>query len=294
MSKPAAYGFFASLTNSVYSPSFYAALPQKTFWSSIWYLTRVTLLIFLIGTLIALTLLIKNWDSIDQTVVNALNVYPEDLVLTFQDGQMTSNQAEPYFIESQEVLPEQLRDDLLGSGEFPKNIVVIDTVTPFSVEQFEAYDVVIWMAKDTAYIDDDNGGIEANSLSTVPNTIVDKAFVDGKVGTFWDQVKTALPFLAVIGFVVAVLVMVIFRMVYSVVLAVGVLIIGSIMKLALDFEASYKVALHAITLPSFLSMAILLTSRSTGFTGFPFWFTLLSLLIIAVNLQKAKSLKLLK
>ena len=98
MSKPAAYGFFASLTNSVYSPTFYATLPQKTFWSSVWYLTRVTLLIFLIGTLIALTLLIKNWDSIDQTVVNALNVYPEDLVLTFQDGQMTSNQAEPYFI----------------------------------------------------------------------------------------------------------------------------------------------------------------------------------------------------
>src|SRR3989338_6675393 len=95
MSKPAAYGFFASLTNSVYSPSFYAALPQKTFWSSVWYLTRVTLLI-------------KNWDSIDQTVVNALNVYPEDLVLTFQDGQMTSNQAEPYFIETQEVLPEKL------------------------------------------------------------------------------------------------------------------------------------------------------------------------------------------
>src|SRR3989338_517303 len=140
MSKPAAYGFFASLTHSVYSPSFYAALPQKTFWSSVWYLTRVTLLIFLIGALIALTLLIKNWDSINQTVVDTLNVYPEDLVLTFQDGQMTSNQAEPYFIETQEVVPEKWRDDLLESGEFPKNIVVIDTVTPFSAEQFEDYD----------------------------------------------------------------------------------------------------------------------------------------------------------
>ena len=284
MSKPT-YGFFSSLTHSVYSPAFYAGLSQKTTMASVWYLLRVTLILFLLGALIILIPIVKNWDTIDQSIQNALNVYPEDLVLTFQDGQMTSNQVEPYFIESKEIVPEQWREDFMEStsGEFPKNIVVIDTVTPYTQEQYAAYDVLVWLSKDTVYIEDE--AITSRPLSDVPNAVVDKTFVDEKIAIWWGQMKTAIPFLVVLFIVVGVVAITLFRMIYSVILAVGVLIIGSIMKLNLDFEGSYKIALHVITLPSFLALAIMLTSRYTGFYGFPFWFTLLSLLLVAVNLK---------
>ena len=170
MSKPT-YGFFSSLTHSVYSPAFYAGLSRKTTMASVWYLLRVTLILFLLGALIILIPIVKNWDTIDQSIQNALNVYPEDLVLTFQDGQMTSNQVEPYFIESKEIVPEQWREDFMEStsGEFPKNIVVIDTVTPYTQEQFAAYDVLVWLSKDTVYIEDE--AITSDRFQTSPTPL---------------------------------------------------------------------------------------------------------------------------
>lgn len=296
MTQTPSYGFFSTLTHSVYSPAFYSHLTQKSFWSSVWYLVRVTLILFLLGALIILIPIFKNWDKIDQSVQNALSVYPEELVLTFQDGQMTSNQVEPYFIESRDIVPEEWRDEFLesSSADFPKNLVVIDTITPFNEEQYDAYDAVIWLTKDSAYIEKENGGIESRPLSSVPDSTLDKAFVDEKIAIWWDQMKTSLPILLVLAMVVTVIAIVIYRMVYSLILAVGALIVGSIMKLPLDFGGSYKIALHAITLPSFLSLAIILSSKTTGFYGFPFWFTLLSLLIIVINLQKGKTPKLMK
>lgn len=284
-------GFFASIPASVYSPAFYAGVPHQTFWKGFWYLVRLYLVILALFSLFIFIPLWNNRAELGEGIQNTLNVYPEELVLTLTDSQVSTNVEEPYFISMDEIIPEEWKSDIQEDIE---NLMVIDTKTPFTAEQFSSYKSVIWIGQDAVYTWKNEGTVEVSSLEGVPDIVIDKTFVDEKIGVLWDRVKVAIPFLAVFTFIVFWVGAVAFRLVYLLILALLVLLMGNIMKISLDYAASYKIALYGVTLSSVLSAAIFLTSSMTGFNGFPFTFTILSLLVIAVNLQKAKAEKLVK
>lgn len=294
-------GFFASIPASIYSPSFYAGIPQRSFWKAFWYLVGVTFLILLIGTIILFGVFISKKDQLEEKFKEIVNVYPEDLVITVQDGQVYTNVQEPYFFTLEDLVPEswtgEFADEFkqgMMEAEGPSNLVVIDTITPYSQEQFYSYETAVWLTKDAVYVMGDYGEVEATPLTEVPDTVVDYDFINEKMGLVWDGFLGILPVLVAVFFVLILIGLVIGRMIYLLLLSVATLILASIMKVSLDYGNAYKVSIYGITLSTVLSMLGAALSIYTGLGTLPFLFTIVALIIIGVNLQKAKAMNLMK
>lgn len=87
-----------------------------------------------------------------------LSVIPADLVVTLDKGKTTVNQPEPYIIPAQnQNAMQKCKGGEKCMSEIPKNAVVIDTKTPFSIEQFETYNTVI-LVKDSMIVGKKSGG----------------------------------------------------------------------------------------------------------------------------------------
>lgn len=286
-------GFFASIPASIYSPAFYAGVPQRSFWKGFWYLVRVSLILLLLGSIALLVPVWNNRVAIEDGIKKALNVYPEELVITLQNGQVSTNVEEPYFISIDQILPEKIASELESADGLGKNAVVIDTKTPFSEAQFAAYSTITWLGADAVYVAKD-GGVEITSLAEAPDTVIDKIMMDGLINDLAGKIKTLIPAFAVISFIVVFVFVVVIHLIYLLFLSLLVLLMSTIMKFSLDYGASYKVALYGITLSLVYKTLVMTTSGFTGFNGFFMDFTLIALIVVALNLQKAKEQKLLK
>lgn len=78
------------------------------------------------------------------------NLYPDDLVLTFENGKLTANQAEPVVIP----FPEEWRE----GGEHPENLIVIDQEIEVSRKAIEDYDTYILANETEIGFSDTNKG----------------------------------------------------------------------------------------------------------------------------------------
>lgn len=288
----------SAIPASIYSPKFYASLPKRSFWELFWYFIFITFLFVLGGALILAAPFLINSEETNLKIQNILTFYPEELVLTIQAGQASSNVPEPYFLKFEDLgLSENFMDQVskdVPEEAFSTHFIVIDTRTAFSDAQFKAFDAVIWLSKDSLYVRKSNGIMEALPLSNIPDIVLYKEFVDEKMALFWEGIKTALPFFVLVLFLAILLGALVYRMLYLVLLAILVLLIASLLKLSLNYSATYKIAMVGITLSTFASLLLFFLNQWLPLYGFPFFSTLLALLVIVINLQKAKSLKLIR
>jgi hypothetical protein len=288
-----ALGFFKSLPASVYSPAFYAGISKRSFWKGFWYMVGCTFLFLLLA---ALTYVIIPYtthrEQIDATIEKFTHVYPEELEIIIQDGQVTTNVEEPYFVSFQELFAEwEWAQNNPEVFEDVQNLIVIDTVTPYSTTQFLDYQTVAWLGLDALYVKDDNG-IEAIPLADAKDVYINKEMADSAVDTIVTQAKAMLPFFAIFTFVAFLIGLVIFRMIYLMIFAVLMLICTSIMGVPNRFEDNYKIGFYAVTLPTFVSLFMPLVSGYLPIR-IPFLFTLLALIVACVNLDRARRMNLL-
>ncbi|MDP2624575.1 MAG: DUF1189 family protein [Candidatus Peregrinibacteria bacterium] len=290
MSTEKKVGFFAAMPKSVYSPEFYSMIPGRSFWKAFWYFVGVTFLISILFILTFTAPLLSNKAAITDGVDKILEIYPEELVFTIEDGKASVNVAEPYII----TLPEFTEET--GSVEnFPVNLVVIDTQTPFSVEQMREYETLLWITSDSLISMDGQDSVTVNTLSEFPNVTIDKELVDTSLLAGWDAIKRMLPVILIFMAVVMMVVFVVGRLFYVLILSVLILILTQIMGIEdLSFGGTYKIGLHAITLAMLVDVVVMGTTRWTGFNGFSFMFTVITLIVVGVNLKKAQTAKLIK
>lgn len=256
--------FLKTIRDSIYSPSFYATIPQKPFRSALGYFLLLSLFLTFIQAIIP----IWNFATVGQeestTFINQVaDIYPSELEITIRNGAVSTNVEEPYFI----ALP--------NDG----NLVVIDTKTPFSATQFRQYDSIAWIAKDSLFIRENNGAqIRTIDLSQVSNFTVDKPFVNSLIGQISPWLKFVAP-LAVIGILLGFYALHAGRLLYLPFLALLIFLLAKLMKKSLPYGASYKVGLYAVTLGFFVELVLGLVY----FPGFPFMFTLISLAVVLLN-----------
>ncbi|MEK9160044.1 MAG: DUF1189 family protein [Patescibacteria group bacterium] len=300
----AAPGFFKSIPASIYSPSFYAGIAGRSFWKGFWFLAGFTFLSMIVGALVLFVgPYLSHRDQINETIDQVLHSYPEELVITIQDGKASSNVQEPYFIKFNEVVPteswsasfkEGFEDELAMEGDDVSleelNLVVIDTVTPFSLEQFQAYHTAVWLTQDAIYVVSENNGTEAFPLAESEDTIVNKAFVDAGMDTVWGGIKNFIPFAVALLFIFAFLGFIIARLVYLLIFAVFMMIVFSVMKLPYDYAAGYKIGFYAFSLSTLVSIVL----AAFSLPGFFLMGTLISLLVAVINLDQAKKQGLIK
>lgn len=283
-------GFFKSLLASIYSPTFYAGIPQRSFWKAFWYLVGVTLIVTVLGGLFSFYLPYQNHkEKIHETVQNVLHFYPEDLVVTIQDGKASTQAAQPYFISLHAILPlETWGGDLEEEDWEEMKAVVVDTKTPFSTEQFRDYRALTWLTEDAFYVLSEDERVQSFPLAEAPNMVINKDLVDGLMDQVYAKGKALLPVLAWIFFVFAFVGILFFRMIYLLFFSVLLLLVTKLLGLHYDFGAAYKTGIYAITLSSFFTLLLEIQPWFYGH-GFFLMPTILSLLVATVNLQKMKT-----
>lgn len=271
--------FLLTIRNSIYSPSFYATIPQKSFGSALGYFLLLSLFLTIIQSISPVWGFLTVGQKEVETFVNQIEeAYPSELEVKIQNGKVSTNVQEPYFIS----LPQ---DKNRTTEDTTANLVVIDTKTPFSITQFNQYKAIAWVTKDSVFLKSDNNGqIRTIDLSKVSDMSIDKAFVVSLFEKFSPWLKLITP-LAILGILLGVYLLHTGRLVYLLFLAIVIWVLAKLLKRPLTYSGSYKVGLYAIT----LGFLIELLSDFVHFSGFPFMFTLITLIVVSVNFLPTRS-----
>lgn len=266
--------FLKAILSSIYSPRFYKEIPQKPFRSAINYFL---LLCMVLATIRAISLspavLFSVGKELKMLISSATDTYPRDLVIKIEEGNVSTNVKEPYFIP----LPTQSAETKIP------NLLVIDTSTPFSAAQFGEYKAIAWLGKDALFVKGENRAeIRTFDLSSIPNYTVNKDLVDFAASKISPWIKAVGPVLFVL-MIIFIYVSYTARLIYLLFIALLIWLANKLLKWGLDFGQSYKLGMHAIT----LGLAVELVREIIGVAGFSFMFTLITLIVIAVNMWPA-------
>lgn len=261
--------FLKTIRNSIYSPQFYSTVLTKSFKSSLGYFLLLSLLLTIIRLTVSSPSLINIPQAIEEFTQNIISCYPKELDIKIASGQVSSNVEEPYFVSSCET------DN--------KNLVVIDTKTPFSTTQFDTYQAAVWVTKDSVVYKRDNFETRAYSLTRIKDFKLNKAVLNSYQQIISPYLKFVIPLVLLLGFVSGYLLYTV-RLIYLLFLSSIIWLLGKIFKQALSFGQSYKLGLHAITLGLIMDLVVSLTNRWTHFSGFPFMVSILTLGVVSVNL----------
>ena len=187
-------------------------------------------------------------------------IYPDDLVITAQDGMWKINKSEPFTIPTPPILQ-------IEGAELPMNLIVFDHKGTISdLDDWNTFVVV----NDVNLITLNNQNrVEAYPLDTIPDGELTKA----EVSKFIQGLRAFARYvpIIIISFVLlgTLFYFLIYRMLYLLVVSLVLLAIGNINGAKNGFGTYYKIALHTLTLP--LTIEIMFILLGTNVT-FPFWF----------------------
>jgi hypothetical protein len=266
--------FFQTLQSALYSPPFYKEQLTKPLGGAFRFYFVFLVGISLLHVLLTLPVFLGLQTGFKQTISQFVSSYPQELDVKVKNGTVSTTAHEPYIV----ALPPSDT-----SANQPKNAFVIDTKTPYSSKQFQTYDVLAWVTKDTVYYQDGEKQIKSFDLHQISNLHVNREIITDiwqKAQPYMVWVGPGLAFIVFIGLLLGG----VFRLVYLLILAAIVILLGKITKQQLLFKQSYAVLLYAVTLPLIITAVLSILGAFNLFHGIAFSFTLLTLLSVIVNL----------
>jgi hypothetical protein len=255
--------FFKNISLSIWGPAFYAELSTKSLWFSLWYLVRLSLILGAIATIWYVPGIFHFFSK--ATVDSFVTKYPADLLITIHNGKTSINKPEPYTLTNSE-------------GEKPKSLLVVDTQTAFTSQQFIDYETVALLKKDSLIVAESNG-LKIIPLTNVKDFTLSRATLEG-----WGSAFS--PYLGLIASLVSLLLFVFLAsanfniVLYLLFVALVVWLLSYLLKWHLMYKEAYKIALHAATLPLILATLLPLLHVSRPFLSF----TLMLILIAIANM----------
>lgn len=266
--------FFRNVLNSIYSPTFYAEIPSKGLKGALGYFVLLILLLTAVQTsTVAKPLLADASDNILDMVSKVVSQYPDELEIIVKNGTASTNVEEPYFV----TLPNSAGSDI-------KNLIVIDTMTPYSASGFNNYQALVWLTKDSLFWKEHNS-FQVRSI--VLSQLGDFKLNKQTLGNMVDQLSPWIKFIGPLLFVFAILgffMLYSFRLVYLLLLALLIWLLSIIFHWSLNYSSSYKIGLYAMT----LGLVIELVAGLLKLQTFNFMFTLLTILVVVVNMIQVK------
>ncbi len=259
------------LSSSLYDPSFYAAMRERSVWVGLQYVAVVGfLLMFIVVSPVWMLLLSLRESTVDSVVSR----YPDELVVTLSSGVLAINQPEPY------VIPNPIE------GGAPRNLLVFNTkddeYTPRTLAEAEA---LLVLKRTFALAQGETAESPPQAIpygSTTPSFMLNKE----KVVAAGEYIKPYVRPAAVIGgalfFVLAVLVGgVVFTAVHAVYLLIPALAVYVYFVMTRQSESLTTAYLSAL----YASLPIALISAVAAlFGGFPAYaFTALVVAVVVAN-----------
>lgn len=267
--------FFNTIKESVYSPIFYANLSNVSFKSAFGYFSFLALFLSLLQVLFILKpILMDTKPQIEKLINNVVSAYPKELQVKLQNGQISTNVTEPYYI-----FMDKTQNNVLA---------VIDTKTKFSVQQYNNYRALIWINKNAIYYQKGQGQLETIDLANAKNLIINKSSIQALIQKFTPYLVYVGPAIALIAFL-GLLLNYVLRLAYLLILAGLIILGGRVIAKFFTFKEAYKIGLYSLTLGLLVEAFLNIIYPLTHLHGFPFMTTVITLIVVGVNFGKIKN-----
>lgn len=266
--------FIQKIKLAIYSPLFYSEITRKSWKNAFGYFFLLILLLSAFQSLFLLKpIFIDLPNQISGLVKSTVSNYPSELEVKIENGKVSSNVKEPFFI----LIPDS-----------KDNLVVIDTKTPYSAQKFNEYNTITWVGRDTLfYQGNTEDEIRTMEMSKVGNLTINRSFVSDMA----DKITPWIKWIGPIIFIFALLGLYLsftFRLIYLLFLALLIMFVARLSTKKLTYLESYKTGIYAITLGMIVDAIIISTRNITNFPGFPFMSTLITLGVVYINLNSSK------
>lgn len=260
------------IKQSIYGPAYYRELLSRPLSFSCKYFFALALFLALVLTIAySVPLVPKILEATREFPAAFFAYYPDQLEITINKGIVSSNVAEPYFLPT----PEAFKG---GVGP----LLVIDTKTPFSTAQFKEYKVAAWLGRDQVALLDRGGSIRVEPFDAKMDVTINEELLRGLEQKFQPFYKFAAPTLVLVIFL-GLFIVFCFSFIYLVVGAVFIFFLGRLMRVRFTYGASYRIGLHATTLPLILSS--ILSTLNLPVSNFPFLYSAVMLAVVFVNFK---------
>lgn len=269
---------FTHIKQSIYGPEYYQDLLTQPFSFSWKYYSAFASLLALFLT-IASSVVLVPWVSsaVHEFPGQFFTYYPDALEIQINKGVATANVPEPYFLP----IPELFKQTL-SPRNFGESFVVIDTLTPFSLEQFNTYKAMVWLGGHQLALRESNGGVRIEPFTPQTNLTVN----EGVLRTLEQRLQPWYKFaavLAVVGVFLGLLIAFGVNFAYMLFGAVCIFLLGRLLKQRWSYSAAYRIGLHAMTLPVLLDT--LFSALNLPLLNLPFLFTMVMLAIVVANFK---------
>jgi len=245
--------FWKRLRASAYDPEMYRRIRREPFGKSVKYFllfSGLVAAVFSLVILIRVGMFVYGGEA-TTFIQNVQSAYPQELEVTIDNGNVSTNVEEPYRIP----MPEKWQEEAeMPSGERLENLVVIDTSSTVSKEAMERYDTGVLVGSDTiGYYSDNAGTVEIRSIGGVGKdkpVIINAASVESVTDTAWKFARTlgmlilavVLPMFLFSGFVIG-------NALYLVFGALVIWLASRSRGAKYSYKESYKTGLTMISLP---------------------------------------------
>lgn len=276
--------FFQNVIKSCTSWQFYQTLLKTRFLFSLKYFLLLIFLVSLVfSTQVSIVLVGGTNYLIKKGAADVKKFFPDQLEFSLKNGQVLTNLPQPFFLPFSAFPSQSISSRDLGQNK--KNLLVIDTKTPFSLEKFQSYSTVLWITgASVAYQEPHKDTTSILPLKETPDFTINKQTVISYLNNvILPSLRKFLPFL-VAGIYLLSFVGNLWSSFLSVAfLALVVFLLTKISKHNLSYAKSLQLTIHANTLPLLIS-----TLASLFFLRFPmpFWHSLLTLIILFYFLNK--------
>lgn len=207
---------------------------------------------------------------------NLVDVFPSDLELKIQNGQVSTNVRQSYtipFSQLQRLLP-QATSDLAPGLPVEENFLVIDGKA--KIEDFLKYKTFLLLTNSGVVISEqDNGAFRYYPIPRDTNLTIDRR----TIRVMWSRISPmtdwVVPGVVGVVFLLMFLYYPIWHLVYLIFGAFLLVLLLRAARVKLSFRAAYRVGLYSITVPLVLDFIL---SIFIGDGAIPLFFTLVFLL----------------
>ena len=224
-----------------------------------------------ISTVSAISVFPKIQKGINTFVNTASSYYPNDLVITSKDGQVSINKPEPYIVPFPKVSIKPNEENIPQSNKV-ENLIVFDSGG--TLDDLERYKTLILVNKSNLLIKSQDK-IEVRSFKDYPDGKLTKQEVVKVI----DAIKPFISFVPVSMFIAVLFGTLVYysgiKFVLLLPTALGLMLAGNIKKLQMPFSKYLQIVLHTFTLPLIIELIFMVAKFPIQL---PLWFFIVNLL----------------
>jgi hypothetical protein len=266
--------FLTTVWKSIYGPGFYASHRQRTLGSAWRYFTTLSAgVALLVSIAFSIVMVPRLNDALSKAPMYVMQAYPDELVLTFENGIARSNVVEPYYVSYPEIWTKDWGE---RATNLPKYLAVIETGKSTSdarIPDVKSSSALIHVYADGIMIAQEDGTFRTEQFIQKGRPTHPGVFILNKeqVEKFVTEAKKYFGYIPPIVVAMIFVTLLIF---YGIVLAFVafiaffIMLLGKLLRKEWTYAESLKLGFYSATLPLILYSALPPIALVLGIMGF--------------------------